>query len=304
MNIIDNMGITQEEVSQLLSSTDKLFNHIFWFKQDINLLPHKEHIGSAINYNDIKERRDDFLKELTLTITSWVYNNQKQKDIFESRFKETDLANASAVLTDSARKKFRADRPQGQFGELLLFNFIQYFFEAAPLLRKQPITTSTGLERFGADAIHFMKDVDKNVFILGEAKCYKSKYKFNDALDKALNSIVTSFNNIDNELNLYVYDDFIDPALQDVAKSYKEGGLPNVKFELVCIIIYDETNKITKDNESEIKEEIKQIICERCSGFDKTKFTSIDPKVLNRINYIIFPIWELDKLLDSFTQLV
>lgn len=296
------MDITQDNIKQVLSSTNKLFNHIFWFKQDFGLLPKKEHIGSAINYNDIKERRDDFLQELTYTITSWVYNNQKQSEIFKKRLQETDLANASAFLTNLARSKFRADRPQGQFGELLLFNFIQYFFYAAPLLRKQPITTSTGLERFGADAIHFKIEDSKNVFILGEAKCYESKYKFRSALWNALQSITDTYTNFDKELNLYVYDDFIDPLLQDIAKRYKEGTLTNVRFELVCIVVYNETKKITKDNEREIKEEIKHIICEKCQSFNKSLFAKIDSKLLKRINYIVFPIWDLDKLLDDFTQ--
>ena len=194
------MDITQDNIKQALSSTKGLFNHIFWFKQDFGLLPKKEHIGSAINYNDIKERRDDFLQELTYTITSWVYNNQKQSKIFQERLDETDLANATAFLTDLARSKFRADRPQGQFGELLLFNFIQYFFDAAPLLRKQPITTSARLERFGADAIHFKKEDSNNVFVLGEAKCYKSKYKFNSALEDALQSITNTYANFEKEL--------------------------------------------------------------------------------------------------------
>ncbi len=292
----------ETEIKKMLSSTQKLFNHIYWFKQDFGLLPPKEHIGSAINYTDIKERREDFLKELTHTITSWVYNNQKQKEIFDNRLQETDLANAASFLTDLARSKFRPNKPQGQFGELLLFNFIQYFFEAAPLLRKQPITTSTGLERFGADAIHFKVENLKNVFILGEAKCYESKYKFKDALENALKSIQTTFCNLESELGLYVYDDFIDPALQKVAKSYKEGCLTNVQYELVCILIYNESKKITKDNEDDIKEEIKSIICERCNKFDNAIFSSIDSKLLNRINYIIFPIWELDKLLDDFAE--
>ena len=296
------MDITQDNIKQALSSTKGLFNHIFWFKQDFGLLPKKEHIGSAINYNDIKERRDDFLQELTYTITSWVYNNQKQSKIFQERLDETDLANATAFLTDLARSKFRADRPQGQFGELLLFNFIQYFFDAAPLLRKQPITTSARLERFGADAIHFKKEDSNNVFVLGEAKCYKSKYKFNSALEDALQSITNTYANFEKELNLYVYDDFIDPLLQDIAKRYKEGTLPNVRFELVCIVVYNETKTITKDNEDEIKEEIKQIICEKCQSFNQSLFANIDSKVLKRINYIVFPIWDLDKLLDDFTQ--
>lgn len=298
------MDITQDKIKELLSPTNTLFNHIYWFKQDFGLLPSKDHIGSAINFTDIKERREDFLKELTLTITSWVYNKQKQYELFSNRLQVTDFANAASFLTDLAKSKFRPNKPQGQFGELLLFNFIQYFFEAAPLLRKQPITTSIGLERFGADAIHFKVENKKNVFILGEAKCYKSAYKFNEALTNALKSIQNTYYNLESELGLYVYDDFIDPTLQNIAKSYKEGCLPNVRYELVCILIYNELKKITQDNEEDIKEEIKSIICEQCYKFDNTNFSTIDSRLLSRINYIIFPIWELDKLLDDFAKII
>lgn len=60
--------------------------------------------------------------------------------------------------------KFRKGCPQGQYGELLLFNFIQHFFKAAPLLRKMPITTNPGLERHGADAIHYLDNGDEQIF--------------------------------------------------------------------------------------------------------------------------------------------
>ena len=37
-----------------------------------------------------------------------------------------------------------------------------------PLLRKMKITTNPNIQRFGADAIHYKMDGDKNVFVLGE----------------------------------------------------------------------------------------------------------------------------------------
>lgn len=292
-------------MDKYLTNTNKLVNHIYWFYEDLETLPQKDHYGLSINYTDLKERKDDFLSELINTVVSWVYNNTKAKDMLDKRFEETDdYGNAMNFVTNQAYKKFRKGYPQGQFGELLLFNLLQHYYKAVPLLRKQNITTSTGHERFGADAIHYKKEGSQNVFVLGESKCYKSKYGFNSAFETSLNSIVNSFNSLDKEIDLYLYDDFLDPHLEEVVKAYKDNKLTDVKFELVCMVAYNETNKISGNNENSIKEKIKEIIKKRCKDFDKDKFNAINEALLTRINYIIFPIWELDLLLEAFQSKV
>lgn len=294
--------INEEIIRNLITHTKSLVNHVYWFKQDFNIQPTKDHIGTAIAYTDIKERKDDFLNELVDTVVSWVYSKTKYKQIIDDRMSVVngEIANASSFLTRKAFSKFRPGHPQGQFGELLLFNFIQHFFDAVPLLRKQRISTSVCHERFGADAIHYKIHDSKNVIILGESKCYESKYKFKEAFEKSLHSIENTFNNLDKELDLYSHEDFIEPELDHIVKMYKSNTLPNVNFELVCLIAYNENKKIDGNNEEEIKESIKSIIEERCCSLNHTCFAGIDNKILTKINYIIFPIWELDDLLDNF----
>ncbi|MGO3285878.1 MAG: HamA C-terminal domain-containing protein [Mesonia sp.] len=290
---------------QYLTHTDKLVNHIYWFYEDLDLQPKGKHRGLSINYSDVKERRTDFLNELVNTVVSWVYSKNKSEKMFGDRYEETkDWGNASSFITNLAYKKFRPGHPQGQFGELLLFNLIQHYYKAVPILRKQRILTSTGHERFGADAIHYKQEDNKNIIFLGESKCYKSNYQFNKAFDASLNSIIDSFKKLDDELDLYLYDDFLEPELQNIVKSYKEGSLKNIQFELVCLIAYNETNKIDGDCEDSIKNNIKTVIKERCSKFDKSKFNDIESTLLKRINYIVLPIWELDNLLNDFQNKV
>ncbi|MDM1139186.1 DUF1837 domain-containing protein [Empedobacter sp. R132-2] len=292
-------------MDKYLTNTEKLVNHIYWFYEDLETLPKKKHYGLSINYTDLKERKDDFLSELINTVVSWVYNNNKSKELLNSRLEETkDIGNAMNFVTNQAYKKFRKGYPQGQFGELLLFNLIQYYYKAIPILRKQRITTSVGHERFGADAIHYKKDGNDNIFILGESKCYESKYGFNSAFETSLNSVINTFNLLDKEIDLYLYDDFIESELESVVKAYKAGELESVKFELVCMVAYNETNKISGDNETSIKKAIKKIIKDRCKNFDQKKFEIINKALLTRINYIVFPIWELDLLLDTFQSKV
>jgi hypothetical protein len=292
--------------NNLLSHTQSLVNHVYWFKQDLKLKPRKEHFGTAIEWTDIAERRHDFLKELVNTVSAWVYNKTKSRQIIDERLSHTsnDLSNAASFLTTQAFSKFRPSHPQGQFGELLLFNFIQHFFNAVPLLRKQRITTSVGHERFGADAIHYKKDNDSNIFILGESKCYKSDYQFRNAFETSLVSIVDTVNNLSSELDLYTYDDFIEPEIEEIAKLYKRNELRDVKFELVCLIVYNETKRIDAENEQEFKASIKSIIEERCNLIEEALFDEYESHIIGRINYIIFPIWHLDQLLDDFQKRV
>jgi len=293
-------------MEELLCHTESLINHVYWFKQDLKVKPSKDHIGTAINWTDIGNRTHDFLRELVNTVTGWVYSHKKAKQIIEERLARTegDYSNAATFLTTQAFSKFRPGHPQGQFGELLLFNFIQHFFRAVPLLRKQRITTSVGHERFGADAIHYRQTEGKNMIYLGESKCYESKYQFKDAFETSLNSIVATVKGFNKELDLYTYEDFVDSKLEEVAKKYKTGTLENVHFELICLVAYNENRKITGSNEQEIKVSIKAIIEGRCAGLDATCFDGIDERILSRINYVVFPIWGLDTLLDSFQKQV
>ena len=287
-----------------LSNTELLMNHVYWFHEDLNIEPRKEHYGLSINYSDIKERRDDFLGELVATIVNWVYNKSKQEKIFKDRLKDSDWGNAANFLVNKAYSKFRPGHPQGQFGELLLFNLIQHYYEATPILRKMCITTSPGHERFGADAIHYKYENNENVFILGESKCYKSDYQFKRAFEESIQSIVKTFNELDKELNLYDHEDFIEPELEELIKKYKQGKLEKIRYELVCLIVYNENNNILGDNEKIIKSNIKKVIQNKCASIDENSFSNINKTTLARVNYIIFPIWELDKLLKDFQNKV
>ncbi len=295
--------MTQEELTQFLSNTEKLFKEIYCFEQTFDIEPMGvKHVGASIAYSEIMPRTEFFLKELRNTVISWVYSQEKQKKLFEERYQMTsDFGNAVSFVNQLAKSKFRPGFPAGQFGELLLFNFIQYFYKAPPLLRKMPITTSASLERFGVDALHYGTDANgNNIFYLGEAKSYKSS--FNAALEKALASIQTTFNNFNAELDLYVYDGFITPALQKIADDYKNNELENVRFELVCILVYDE-KEFDGQTQREKEESIKKSIENKTKSFKKEKFSSVQPNVLKKLHYVFFPVNNLDSILTDFERL-
>lgn len=288
--------------AHLLSNTDSLMNQMFWFQQTIHKPKAASHQGVAIKYVDLKEMRQSFLRELKSTAMSWVYSKKKYNQLLLEELPKRggDAMNVHNYLLQVVEHKFRKGCPQGQFGELLLFNFIQHFFKAPPLLRKMPLTTNPGLERHGADAIHYIGAHDEHHFILGESKCYESKYQFNTALQASVNSIITSFENIENELILYQMDDFIDSELQKVATNLKDGQLSNVRFELVCLVTYEETKQIDGPTEKEIKTNIEACIAERWNKVPDDIYNDMKTHVVDRINYVVFPVWGLSELLVDF----
>lgn len=304
------MFITEDKIKELTSCTQMFMNHVHWVQQSFNLLPNKQHYGTCINYVDLQEYRAEFCQELVNTIPEWVYSQQKATEVLNQLIAEgRSNTNAQTTLTTSTFNKFRNRDgrelfTQGQFGELLLFNFLQSFFKAVPLLRKMPITTSSEMERFGADAIHYSFKDDKHLFYLGEAKTYSSKYQFNTAIKDAIDSILRTNSNFRKELGLYVYDSFIDDSLLEIATAYKNGTLKNVEVHLVSIITYCETKSVNKDSESQIKRDIIKAIEERGQAVERDCFSVIEAGLQPRFNYILLPVWELDKLIGDFQKLI
>lgn len=284
---------------------DSFFEKLLVIEQEYNVIPQKKHRGLAIKYIDMLERREVFIDELINNVVSWVYGNSKYNKLKKKFIEEEHRteSNANTKILQLARSKFRKlpnkNLLNGQFGELILFLCLKYFFNAEPILRKMPICTSASHERFGADAIHLKIDNGKYILYLGEAKSYISNYKFNTAFEEAINSIIKTYETHTKELDLYIYEDYIENEYQEVAEKYKNCNLENVEIHLVNIVIYNETEKI--DKREDIKQQIENIIKERYEKFDFSKIDDKNP-IIQRINYIIFPIWEFSKLLDKFFE--
>lgn len=300
--------LNENDINDRLTPNDALFNNIYIIQQKFNIEPNKkEHYGASIDYQDIRELRNEFLIELYNSIVDWVYSSDKYKELREAAMKMgRSEAAAHAEIQRKAHEKFRGNHTveelllQGQLGELLLFHFIQRCQKAVPLLRKMKITTSAHHERFGADAIHFKYENCKPVIMLGEAKTYTSKYKFNEAFENAVNSILTTYKNHKEELSLYVHEDFLDKDMNEIAEAYLNNKLDDVEIHLVSIVVYDETTKLNITNKFDIRNQIEEIIKKRYENFDNTKIDIEHNTILNRITYIVFPVWKLEELVRDF----
>lgn len=302
----------EKDILKRLIKNDSLFNMIGVIVQQYDILPNnKEHIGAYIEYQDIQELRDGFVEELSDTIVDWIYSSEKYEEIKKKLVNSgKSEAAASQYIGRKAKNKFRANKNsenvliQGQMGELLLYHFIQKCMKAVPLLRKMNIATSSDHERFGADAIHFKIENDKNIIILGEAKTYTSKYKFNEAFSDALDSILNTYNKHRSELGLYIHEDFLDDEMNVVAEKYLNNTLKSVEIQLVSIVIYNELSKIDKIDENTIRNNIKKIIEDRYRNYDKNKIDMRKNPILSRITYIVFPVWDLKELAEKFQKLI
>lgn len=302
----------EKDVLKRLIKDDALFNYIRVITQKYDILPDdKKHIGTYIKYQDLDELRDDFLEELVDSIVDWIYSAPKYEKLKrKSMEKGKSDAAASQEIGRKARNKFRANHNdddlliQGQMGELLLYHFVQHCMHAIPILRKMPIMTSNNHERFGADAIHYKIENGKHIMILGEAKTYTSKYKFNEAFKDALDSILNTYNQYRKELKTYVHEDFLDDEMNKVAEDFINNKLNPLEVHLVSIITYDETKKINKTNQNEIQGQIERIIEERYKNFDNSKINTDEYSILNRITYIVFPVWDLRELAERFQKML
>ena len=302
----------EKDILKRLIKNDSLFNMIGVIVQQYDILPNnKEHIGAYIEYQDIQELRDRFVEELSDTIVDWIYSSEKYEEIKKKLVNSgKSEAAASQYIGRKAKNKFRANKNsenvliQGQMGELLLYHFIQKCMKAVPLLRKMNIATSTDHERFGADAIHFKIENGKNIIILGEAKTYTSKYKFNEAFSDALDSILNTYNKHRSEVELYVHEDFLDDEMNEIAEKYLNNTLKPVEIQLVSIVTYNELSNINKIDEDTIRNEIEKIIEERYRNYDKNKIDMRKNPILSRITYIVFPVWDLNELAEKFQKLI
>lgn len=300
----------EQDILRRLHLNEALFRNVCIVKQRYDIEPNnKDHIGAYIEYQDIMELRDDFLNELADSIVEWIYNSEKFTDLkmkAEKRGK-TESA-ASSEIIRRAKEKFRSNHNsdeiliQGQLGELLLFHFIQKCFGAVPILRKMKINTSSQHERFGADAIHYKIENGKNIIILGEAKTYTSNYRFSQAFSNAIDSIIDTYKNHRKELNSYLHEDFLDEEMNKVAEEYLNNSLNNVEIQLVVIVTYNESKSLTKSSESEIKTQIEEIISNRYKNFDNNRIDISNNPILNRITYIVFPVWDLLNLAEEFQK--
>ncbi len=295
---------TDLDIKSLLDSIEPLINTMHYGKANIGLSPAGEHVVTSIKYQGLLQMRKEFIQRLTSSIVRYVLSKSKyaaNQDVL--RGEGFDQSDAEAEIFQQASGYFRKSDIKGQFSELLLFNLLQYYFEAIPVVRKMQITTNTELERNGADAIHLGQlDTKEYCVYLGEAKTYPSG--FVPAFKNAVQSIIKAHAEHRDELQLHSYGDFLEPKVKAIMKDYLSGAI-DLPVKLVIIISYCTGETPTLATKEEYTQHyIDQVLAE-CKKITVTHYkdaegNAIHPGLLKELHYILFPVNELDKLLKDF----
>ncbi|MDC0000390.1 DUF1837 domain-containing protein [Porticoccaceae bacterium] len=287
----------------LLSDTRSLISKMIYLREDYGLAPKNNHVGTAVGFSDLIELSDEFVNELTNGIIRFVYSKEKEEKIIEQLMEEgRDLPNAYSELQRRSRNKFRKSNLKGQFSELLIFYLLQYHFKAVPVLRKMKITTNPALERNGADAIHVSADHDGYKLYLAECKTYDAKGKnFNSALHDSVDDMLKHYLEHRNELDLYIFEDFIPEKLEELVRSYLEGNSDNIEVNLVCLVAYRNDEEVIGSNQEELKERSIESIRTSASSINLNSLKKKIPDNLDaRLHYVLFPINDVDSILNKF----
>jgi hypothetical protein len=296
---------TTIDIKSLLNKIDALINTTQVVKAELSLSPKKEHIVTFLKYQGLNQMRNEFVRNLMNSVVKYVISNAKMETIYKELTTKAGLDESDAYveLFQQARQYFRTSDIKGQFSELLLFNFLQFHFEAIPVVRKMTITTNPEVERHGSDAIHLGKnDNDEYVVYLGEAKTYPSGFK--GAFENAIKSIITAYKEHRNELQLYKYEEYLEPAVRDLMKDYLSGKI-DLPIKLVIIISYCTGVAPEKESKEEYHQYYLEQVINECLKIKDNHYkdedgNKINPGLLKEINYILFPVNELEKLLTDF----
>lgn len=294
-----------------LIKNEPLFRNIHLIQQEFNIIPaNNKHIGASIEYEDIKELREEFIEELINTIVDWLYGLERYNELKQQRMEQGCSESSSTMaLTNKVRRQFRRET-NGNYTarirmcDLLLFHFIQRCMKASPLLRKENIYANNEADVASADVLHYKYEEGKNNIILGKAMIFTNKYKFEEAFSIALEGILEAYNTHRQESHLYVHQDFLSKEMDAIAESYINGTMRSPKIHLVNFIMYEEYQKLSITEEEDIRNQIDTIIRRRYEDFADSNIDIENNPILNRITYIIFPTWNLEELVEMFREYI
>lgn len=318
-----NEGGELPDTSDLLADTQSLASTLYYCHENFGLQPNREHTASFIDYTDVLENRDLFLDELLATVIRYVFSMEAEQGHLEHLLSEgRPPAQAYTRLYNRAKEKFRPvalrDRREdsdsngqhpylvtgrGQFAELLLFNLLQHFFSAAPLIRKMTVTTSTQHERYGADAVHLRGDGSDLDLFVGEAKVYtRQSGAFRVGFKECLHDGIYHAKNIRQELASYTHDEFLAPDLRPFAQSFLDGSLPNIRLNIVCMLAYETNVSVEGSNRGECVEDMVARVRSDAESITEKTFSAVDTPLLRKTHYLLFPVNELSDLVVDFVR--
>ncbi|MED1780013.1 DUF1837 domain-containing protein [Bacillus subtilis] len=166
----------------------------------------KDHVleddRSRLNLHIIRILNNQFaIKPLIQELLNYMITFCLSKKEYKSLIEEERYGE----LAKLAQERFKDyESNEGEFGELLLYCFLESHLEAPKLLTKMNLKTSHNDYVKGADGVHLLKLSESNYqIVFGESKMYKTfKEGLRNAFSSINNFINHKKNNIHFEINL------------------------------------------------------------------------------------------------------
>jgi hypothetical protein len=237
----------------------------------------------ALVYSENKYREDLLLKLLRDTVPHFALTKKELEKLNKDNFQDLIRRAWNRISNRPADKK-------GDYGELILFLFLEVFYPAKKLITKVRLRSSLKEEIKGFDCSHFRIKGDDVEFWLGEAKFHKD---FSGGISKAVSSINehANYSKIKDELIIIEgNNDEIDEGDRLLIEKHLNADMPLEKINIVMpvLITYDSkaVNKyamITNEFKDKLEKELKG----HYSTIDKSKI-SIASNV--KLLFILFPL--------------
>jgi hypothetical protein len=268
--------------------------------------------GVCIKHRSTGDMTSEFLKRMLSMITDFVYDKSMQDSITSKKLREGHtIAQSFTELALLAENKFRKygrelrDEEkvdvQGQFSELLLFVFLQAFFDAVPVVRKMRLTTSSEFERHGFDALHLSYEDGKYHLYVGEAKTYDRKDRpLRNAVADAVEGVIEHYHRLNKELGLYIYEEFIPEEIEQIVKDYFYRRHGNFEEHLVCVCSYVQDAELEGFNPEEKNQKFLDLITQATQNMRHPIWKDSQKEYLPKIHLIMFPVNKLGDLLKRF----
>ncbi|MDT0163574.1 DUF1837 domain-containing protein [Bacillus sp. AG4(2022)] len=199
-------------------------------------------------------------------ITFCLSKKEYQQYVDQQRFGELNIL---------AQEKFRDYQAnEGEFGELLLYCFLETHLEAPKLLTKMNLKTSHNDYVKGADGIHLLQ-INSNEFqiVFGESKMYKT---LRGGINKAFESIDSFLNHTKNNvhyemqlINSHLAQEIVDDQMYEQLKkvifpSAKEDAIQtNHAFGIFVGFNLEITKEMRKLPNNEFQAQIRKLVSEK-----------------------------------------
>ncbi len=237
-----------------------------------------------LNFSDITYDQQEFARVLFATLPLFALKPEEYEE-----FQLNSPSEAGRVAYDRITK----NESLSDYGEVLLFLILDFFFDTPKFVTKVRTRTSENVAVFGSDCAHVsFGDKGQPILWLGEAKF---KEDFSGAVTDALDSIknILTVNNLKSELRLLnphiEANSIFDESFLAQIKEITRNAVPIGDFEINIPILIISNSRVARESKS--LDELQGKLEAECVK----KFQSIAKKdwpIMNKVklHFILFPL--------------